>query len=246
MSEDTGSKRMDERTKSLPVRFYKSVAVEAQSDGHVVLLDGRAVNTPLRQKLVLPTLALAEAIAGEWDEQDEQIDPMEMPITKLANTSVDHADSKFQAILDEFVSYAGADMLCYRADTPTGLVERQAANWDPLLTWAARDIGAAFVVTVGIMHQEQPGPALEACRKKAATYDPFRITALQTLTALTGSAVLSLAMLEREVDADAAWRAANVDEDWQIELWGRDEEAERQRASRYREFEAADRFIGFL
>ncbi|MGI9386235.1 MAG: ATP12 family protein, partial [Methyloligellaceae bacterium] len=149
-------------------------------------------------------------------------------------------------IVEEFVSYSGSDLVCYRADTPEGLVARQEAYWDPLLTWAARELGAGFVVTQGIIHQAQSDAVLSAVRTWAGRHDRFAMTALQGLTALTGSAVIAMALSDGQVSGEDAWTAANVDEDWQIELWGRDEEAERVRAVRHRDFEAGVEFLRLL
>ena len=236
----------DQWKKELPKRFYKDVQVANEGEGFSIQLDGRAVRTPLKNTLAVPTSALADAIAGEWTAQDEHIVPSTMPITKLANTSIDHSHSKAEAIVDEFVGFAGSDLLCYRAEAPQGLVERQQAHWDPVLTWAREHAGSALIVTTGVIHRSQPETALASLRRQAAAYDPFRLTALQTLTALTGSAVLALALAQEGLAAEPAWTAANVDEDWQIERWGWAAEAERQRASRRAEFDAAVRLLELL
>ena len=233
----------DQWSKELPKRFYKEVQVVPEGAGHAIHLDGRPVRTPLKNALTVPAKLLAEAIAEEWGAQDEHIVPATMPITKIANTTIDHSVTKRDGIIDEFVSFAGSDLLCYRADTPQGLVERQQAHWDPLLRWAKEYAGADLLVTAGVIHQAQPEEALASLRNQAAGLDAFRLTALQTLTALTGSAVVSLAIAEGAIAGEAAWTAVNVDEDWQIELWGWDAEAERQRASRRAEFNAAVRFL---
>lgn len=230
----------------LPKRFYETVTVGQSDEGHGILLDGRAVRTPLKNALIVPTPGLASAIADEWSAQEEHIVPASMPVSKLAHTSIDHAAPKSAAIVDEFVSYAGSDLVCYRADTPEKLAARQCEHWDPVLAWAESELNAALVVTVGVIHQAQPEAALDALRAHVAPLDPFRLTGLQTLTALTGSALLALALAEDQMKPDAVWAAANVDEDWQIELWGHDAEAERQRASRRVEFTAAAQFLRFL
>ena len=235
-----------EWTRQTPKRFYKTVGVEPDGEGFRIQLDERPIRTPLKNLLSLPTRSLADAIAQEWSDQEEHIAPNTMPISKLAHTSIDHASAKAAAIVDEFVSYAGSDMVCYRADAPDALVERQGAHWDPVLEWAKRDLGAQFVLVEGVIHHEQPAEALQVMRRKAADCDPFRLTGVQTLTALTGSALLALALSDGVLEAEAAWLAAHVDEDFQIELWGRDEEAEARRASRRDEFDAAVRFLRLL
>lgn len=236
----------DQWSKELLKRFYEDVRIEREEAGHAIHLDGRPVRTPLKNTLTVPARPLAEAIAEEWSAQGEHIVPATMPITKIANTSIDHSVSKREGIIDEFVSFAGSDLLCYRADAPQGLVERQRAHWDPLLGWVKEYAGADLLVTAGVIHQSQPEEALASLRQQAAALDAFRLTALQTLTALTGSAVVSLAIAEGAIGGEAAWTAVNVDEDWQIELWGWDAEAERQRASRRVEFDAAVRFLGLM
>jgi chaperone required for assembly of F1-ATPase len=236
----------DEWTRDLPKRFYGQVDIAEEGAGHTILLDGRTVRTPLKRALVVPTIALAEALAAEWDVQGEHIDTASMPVSKLANTSIDHAGDKTEAIVEEFVSYAGSDLVCYRAEAPEGLVQRQAQHWDPVLDWSAAAVGVRLRVTEGVVHVRQPDEALDVLRAHVAPYDRFRLTGLQTLTALTGSALLALSLAEDALAPDVAWSAANVDEDWQIELWGWDAEAERQRSSRHREFEAAGRFLRLL
>lgn len=238
--------KRDEWTETYPKRFYDKVSVTGEGGGHGILLDERPVRTPLKRPLVLPSADLARAIAEEWESQDERIVSARMPITKLANTSIDHAASKRVEIIDEFVTYAGSDLLCYRAEAPDGLTQRQAALWDPPLAWAGAHVGRGFVVTAGIVHQAQPDETLLGVRRCAEACDPFRLTGLLTLAALTGSAVLALALSESAIGRAEAWAAANVDEDWQAEQWGWDAEAERRREARACEFEAAVAFLELL
>lgn len=235
-----------EWSKRVPKRFYETVSVSSTDDGFGILLDERPVRTPLRNVLALPSRSLADAIVEEWSAQEEHVIPSTMPVSKLAHTSIDHVSAKAAAVVDEFVSYAGSDMVCYRADAPEALVERQGVHWDPVLAWAKQDLGAQFIAVEGVIHHEQPPETLAAVRRRAETFDAFRLTGVQTLTALTGSALLALALSDGALDADTAWRAAHVDEDFQIELWGRDVEAEQRRASRQDEFEVAVRFLKLL
>ena len=181
-------------TGTRPKRFYKDVTVADADGGYGVLLDGRPIKTPLKQTFAVPTEDLAKAVAGEWQAQDEHVVAASMPLLRLANTAIDQAEDKLGAIVEEFTSYAGSDLLCYRADTPDGLVARQETHWDPLLTWAARELGAGFVVTQGIIHQSQPDAVLSAVAAWAGRRDRFAMTALQGLTALTGSAVIAMAL----------------------------------------------------
>lgn len=243
MSKQDGSPPAGQWTGGHPKRFYETVEVRPEAGGHGIFLDGRPVKTPLKQPLVLPTHALADAVAAEWQAQEERIIAASMPLTKLANTSIDHGHAAFRALVDEFISYAGADLLCYRAEAPEGLVERQEALWDPLLIWVAQSFGARFVVATGIVHEEQPEQSLKALRAHVEAYDHFRLTVLQAVAALTGSAVIALALAERHISVLEASTAADVDEDWQIELWGKDDEAESRRAIRRAELDAHDRFM---
>ena len=164
-------------TGSRPKRFYTDVSVVDAESGFGVLLDARPIKTPLKQSFVVPTHGLADAVADEWRAQEDYVIASTMPLLKLANTAIDQAEDKLPEIVEEFVSYSGSDLLCYRADTPEGLVARQEANWDPLLTWAARELGAGFVVTQGIIHQAQPDAVLAAVKTWAGKHDRFAMTA---------------------------------------------------------------------
>ena len=224
----------------LPKRFYKEVSTDNVEEGHRILLDGRPVRTPGKKLLAVPTQPIATRLVAEWDGQGEEIDPAKMPVTRLVNTAVDGVAENFDAVFDEIVRFAGTDMLCYRADSPAGLVERQREGWDPILRWAADNRGARFILIEGVMHQEQPAPAIEAFSEALSSFrDPLALACLHTVTTLTGSALLALALAEGVIDADRAWALAHVDEDWQIEQWGTDEEAFRRRELRRAEMDVA-------
>lgn len=224
----------------LPKRFYKAVSTDEVEEGHRILLDGRPVRTPGKKLLAVPARPIADRLVAEWDGQGEEIDPAKMPVTRLVNTAVDGVAANFDAVFDEIVRFAGTDMLCYRADSPAGLVERQREGWDPVIRWAADARGARFILVEGVMHQEQPAPAIEAFSKALAAFrDPLALACLHTVTTLTGSALLALALAEGVIDADRAWTLAHVDEDWQIEHWGTDEEAFHRRALRRAEMDVA-------
>jgi chaperone required for assembly of F1-ATPase len=169
-----------------------------------------------------------------------------MVLTKLANTAIDRVAGRADAVAGDIVAYSGCDLLCYRADGPERLVARQAAAWDPVLAWAARRLDSHFVCVTGIVHHPQPDSALHPLARNMERQDPWRLAALHTITTLTGSAILALALLEGALSADAAWTAAHVDEDWQIEQWGSDTEAEARRAARRREFDCAVRLLDLL
>ncbi|MEW6642921.1 MAG: ATP12 family protein [Pseudomonadota bacterium] len=219
-------------------RFYQSVGVAATADGHAVVLDGRTIRTPAKQPLVAPSEAIAAAIAAEWDAQQDTIDPASMPLTRLANSVIDGVAPRMAEVADDIVKYLGTDGLFYRADHPQALVARQAEHWDPVLFWAADSLGAHFILAEGVMHVRQPDAAIAAARA-ALPQDAWRLGALHVVTTLTGSALLALALLHGRLDADAAWTAAHVDEDWNIAQWGADDEVTSRRAARLADFEAA-------
>lgn len=231
---------------SLPKRFYERVDVEDRDGGFALLLDGKPVRTPGKAALSLPTRALAEAIAEEWRTQKERIDPATMKLTKLANSAIDGVAGRGQAVIDDILAYAGSDLLCYRADGPHGLIEAQRAHWDPVLAWAKSTLGAPFVLAEGVVHVAQPRASLDRLRERLDGRDPFSLAALHVMTALTGSALLALAVALGQMTAEEAWTAAHVDEDWQIARWGEDAEASARRAARHRDFAAAARMLALL
>jgi chaperone required for assembly of F1-ATPase len=220
-------------------RFYSRAHVgEAEGGGFPLLLDGKPVKTPARRLLAAPTKALAEKIAEEWNAQAELIDPGRMPLTRLANAVIDAVAGAPKPVADDVAQYLGADLLCYRAEAPPGLVERQTQHWDPVLEWAQRSLGARLELAQGITHVAQPSEALAAVRAKIPT-DPWRLGALSAITTLTGSGLLALALERGALEPDAAWAAAHVDEDWQMSQWGSDQAALERRAYRYAEMQAA-------
>jgi chaperone required for assembly of F1-ATPase len=192
---------------------------------------------------MLPTPALAEAVAAEWQAQGDRIRPATMPLTRLANTAIDRVGPERARILAEMVSYAGSDLVCYRAAAPPALVARQARHWDAVVEWAQAALDVHFLVAVGVVHRKQPARALEAMATAFAALGDFEIAALHNIMTLTGSALLALMLARRAIAPDAAWHAAHVDEDFQIEQWGEDEEATQRRAARHKEFLACCRFL---
>lgn len=231
---------------SLPKRFYERVDVEDRDGGFALLLDGKPVRTPGKAALSLPTRALAEAIAEEWRTQKERIDPATMKLTKLANSAIDGVAGRGEAVIGDILAYAGSDLLCYRADGPHGLIEAQRAHWDPVLAWAKSTLGAPFVLAEGVVHVAQPRASLDRLKERLDDRDPFSLAALHVMTALTGSALLALAVALGQMTAEEAWTAAHVDEDWQIARWGEDAEASARRAARHRDFAAAARTLTLL
>jgi chaperone required for assembly of F1-ATPase len=227
----------------LPRRFYQQASVEEAEDGFRVVLDGRPVRTPARGFLIAPSRALAEAIAAEWDAQGETIDPATMPLTRLANSIIDGVAAALGPVAADVEKYLNSDLLFYRAEGPQRLVERQARLWDPVLAWAREVLGARFILAQGVVHAAQPEDAIAAARA-AIPGDPWRLGAVHVITTLTGSALLALALLGGQLTADDAWTAAHVDEDWNMEQWGRDEIALARRTARRAEYDAAATVLG--
>jgi chaperone required for assembly of F1-ATPase len=231
---------------SHPKRFYDQVAIEDEGHGVALLLDGKTVRTPGKAPFLLPTTALAEAIAEEWRGQGERIDPQTMPLTRLANSVIDVMKGNEVAVLDDFLRYAGSDLLCYRAEGPKGLVALQSKHWDPILAFAKHDLGAKMRLSEGVMHVEQPQASLDALKERLQGFEPWSLAALHVMTGLSGSALLALAVAFGRLTPEKAWEAAHVDEDWQIAQWGEDEEAKQRRANRHRDFSAAARMLSLL
>lgn len=221
-------------------RFYKDVTVTADLG---IALDGRPVKTPMKAPLRLPTRALAEAVAAEWAEQGEEIKPATMTLTKLANTAIDRVGQHRDAILQEVLDYANSDLVCYRTDRPPDLVARHVKAWDPIVDWARTDLDAPFEVTDGILHRPQPEAALAAFGGAVAGLSDFELAAFHSIMTLTGSALVAMMLARRAIVPEAAWIAAHVDEDYQIEHWGQDAEAQARRAARSGEFMACCRFL---
>lgn len=232
--------------KPLPKRFYKDASAGAGTAGFPVLLDGRGAKTPRGKPLALPASALAQAVAAEWQAQIGVINPALMPLTRLANTALDGVTGREADVRADIVKYAGSDLLCYRAETPDALARRQAGLWDPVLAWAKDHVGSGFQTGRGLMPVNQPPGLALAFAQALEPLDAFRLTSLHVMTTLTGSAVLALAVLDGKLTTEAAWTAAHVDEDWQIERWGPDGEAETRRARRWIEMTAAARMLDLL
>jgi chaperone required for assembly of F1-ATPase len=235
----------DSLTKPLARRFYKEASAGAASPFQI-LLDGRAVKTPKKRGLAVPAKALADAIADEWQAQQEFIDPSRMPLTRFANTAIDAVGETLNAVAADIVAYAGSDLVCYRAEAPEELVVRQSRDWNPIVAWADTMLHAKFKVVPGVVHVRQSPEALDAVAKALIPHDAFRLTGLHVLTTLTGSALLALAVAGGSLSADAAWGAAYVDEDYQISVWGEDTEAAARRHGRRAEFDAACRWLKLL
>ncbi len=222
-------------------RFWKTVAVSPQGE---IALDGRPVRTPGRLPLVVPYPELAEAIAQEWRDVGETVDPRAMPLTGLANAAIERVAADPAGFAGGLAVYGGSDLLCYRGEAP--LAERQAAAWNPVLDWARNRFDVTFVVTDGVMPVEQPPRTLARLREAVVALSPWALAPLSPIVGLTGSLLLGLALIERALDADTAWTAAHVDEDWQAEQWGEDALAAETRAVRAAEYRAAVRFLDLI
>jgi chaperone required for assembly of F1-ATPase len=227
-------------------RFWKDVAVERETGGWAVRLDGRPVKTPARAPLSAPTQALAEAIAEEWRSVSETIDPRALPLTGLANAAIDRVAPERHAFAEGLARYAEADLTCYRADGPRELVARQEQLWDPLLSWARRRYDVDFVTTSGLRHVAQPQATVERLSHAVAALDSFRLSGLSPLVTVGGSLVAALAVLENAITTEEAWEAVSVDERWQLEQWGADAEAEAALGNRRHDFLTAARFLELL
>jgi chaperone required for assembly of F1-ATPase len=230
---------------TLRKRFYQSAGVKEEGGAFHVVLDDRAVRTPVRKPLAAPTHALAEALASEWEAQTDVIDPARMPLTRLANSIIDGVAGQEDAVAEDIFKYLGSDLLFYRADGPESLIERQAESWDPLIAWARDSLGARFILAQGIVHVAQPDEAIAAARAVMPA-DPWRLGAAHSVTTLTGSALLALALASGAVAPEAVWRAAHVDEDHNMQTWGRDEQAMARREFRAKEFDAAALILKLL
>jgi chaperone required for assembly of F1-ATPase len=224
-------------------RFWTSVTVTPQATGFGLALDGRPVKTPAQAPLLLPTQALAEALAAEWQAVAETINPAAMPFTGLANAAQDLIAPNTAAHAQRLAAYAAHDLLCYRADAPTPLIQRQSQRWNPVLDWAEHTHGWRFAVTAGLMPVDQPAETRAAVAAALAARPAAALAAHAQLIPLSGSALLALALDEGHLTADAAWAAADLDDAFQAEHWGADEEALAMRDHRRQAFHAAARFL---
>jgi chaperone required for assembly of F1-ATPase len=224
-------------------RFWKDVTIDAALG---VRLDDRPVRTPGRALLLLPNMALAGAVAEEWRQVTEDIDPRAMPLTGLTNAAIDRIAPDTAGFAAGLAAYGESDLLCYRADGPPDLVARQAALWDPPLDWARERYDVHFEIVTGVIHRPQPDATIERLGAAIAARPAFELAPLSPIVTITGSLVLALALAERAMEAAAVWAAANLDEDWQAEQWGEDDLAVKARETRRRDFDAAARFLSLV
>ncbi|KUJ85219.1 ATPase [Ruegeria marisrubri] len=225
-----------------PKRFWKDSTVVQVDDGFTVELDGRGVKTPAKAQLVVPTRAMAEAIAQEWDAQEKEVDPTTMPHTRSANAAIDKVRHQHAEVADMLAAYGDSDLLCYRAEHPESLVARQSEQWDPALDWAAETLGVRLVPVSGVVHRPQPDEALDRLRRRVHDLSEFRLAAFHDLVSLSGSLVLGFAAAHGWREPDEIWRISRLDELWQEEQWGTDEEAQAQAEVKRQAFLHAKRF----
>jgi chaperone required for assembly of F1-ATPase len=227
-------------------RFHKQAGVAASDVGFAVQLDGRGVKTPAGRKLQVPSEKLAQAIAAEWDAQEAEIKPYTMPLTQLASTALDRVGPERAVIVDQMVAYAVTDLLCYRAESPSDLVALQTRVWQPLLDWSKAHLDAGLLVTTGVIAIGQPAEALAALRARLDGYDVWRLTVAQAACSASGSLVLALALTEGRLTGEECFTASNLDEAYQVALWGDDYEAADRRAELQRDIQAAADLLSLL
>ena len=211
-------------------RFWTDAEAVPVDGGHTVQLDGKPVKTPAKAPLVVPTRALAEAVAREWDAQDDKVDPSTMPMTRSANAAIDKVATRHAEVADTVADFGRTDLLCYRAPAPQALIDRQDAVWNPYLDWARDELGAPLVTVTGVMPAEQPEASLQALRARVHAMGAFELTAFHDLVALSGSLILGFAAARGLRPVVTIWEASRLDHLWQAEQWGEDADAARDAA----------------
>lgn len=224
-------------------RFWKAADTRPQGDGWEVLLDGKPLRTPGKKPLILPSQALAGAIADEWNAQADVIDPNAMPLTRAANSAIEKVTPQLHDVASMLAEYGGTDLLSYRAESPEDLLRAQAEGWDPLIDWAATELRAPLRITHGVVPIEQDPAVLLKLQAEIALLDPYALTALHDLVMLPGSLILGLAVLRGRIDAETAWRLSRIDEEFQVSRWGRDDEADQAAEARLIAMRNSERFL---
>lgn len=227
-------------------RFWKTVTLEQGTYGHGIRLDGRALRTPKKAELYLPTKRLADAVVAEWEAVEESIDPLKMPMTGFANAAIDHVAAERTGFAASIATYAESDAFCYRGDEGEALAARQEDVWGPWLAWATRRYDVGFTIVHSVIHQPQPPATLAALKAAVEARGTFELAAMAKLAHLSGSLVAVLAIVEQAGSATELWQACCLDELWQEELWGSDHWAQKNRSDREAEFLAAARFLELL
>ena len=224
-------------------RVWKAATAEPCDGGYTVRLDGRGVRTPAKNPLVVPNMKIADRIAAEWAAQEGEVRPLTMPFTRSANAAIDKVAPQRHEVAEILAAYGDSDLICYRAEAPGELVDRQNRAWDPLLDWSAEVLNAPLQKHVGVTHVPQPAASLAGLARHVHAQPPFRLTALHDLVALSGSLVIGLAVALNRLDSGPAWAASRLDEAWQIENWGEDDEAARFAAEKELAFRHAAEFF---
>jgi chaperone required for assembly of F1-ATPase len=223
-------------------RFWKETKAAETEGGFTVLLDGRSVKTPAKTPLVVPTMAMAQAIAAEWEAQEGEVQPLTMPVMRGANAALDKVSTQFDEVAAMLAEYGATDLLCYRAESPKELIQRQAEAWDPILDWAAEALGARLTSAQGVMFVSQDPAALETLHKLVSEMTPFELAAFHDLVGISGSLVLGFAAIHDHLPIEQIWDLSRLDENWQAEQWGVDDEAAEQAEAKREEFIRAMRF----
>ncbi len=229
--------------KKLMRRFYKDAGIKKAEDGFLIQLDGKTIKTPVKNQLIVQTEPLALAIAEEWEEQKDHIDPESMLLTKLANTAIDRVDGREETIIQEIAAYISSDLLCYRSENPQELFKQQCEAWDPVLAMFDDQFEIKLETVSGIIHVTQPERSIDNAKEHLEAFDIYELSALHNMTSMLGSAVLAIAHAKELMDLENLWKLAHIDEDWQISHWGHDEEAMARRSARYREMRTTSKFI---
>ena len=227
-------------------RFWKEATIVEVDAGYTVHLDGRPVKTPAKAPLVMPTFGFAQGVADEWKLQSETVDPNTMPLTRLANAAIDKVSIQFDEVASMLSEYGGSDLLCYRAQEPLELVQRQADAWDPLLKWAEDELSAPLIPVHGVMFQSQPTDSLKQLQSLVMKHSAFELSAFHDLVCMSGSLILAFAVTRAHLNAAAAWNLSRLDEEWQIEQWGDDEDAAKLAAIKQEQFECAAAMFDLL
>lgn len=227
-------------------RFYQQARILSSGPGYGVALDGKPVKTPGKRDLIVPSSALAGAIAAEWNTQEGELRPAEMALTQLANTAIDRVGPQRGLIVQQIADYAGTDLVCYRATRPPELTARQQAVWQPLVDWAVMRFDAPLETTAGVIPIAQSPASLNAFAAAVAEHDDYALAALHLATAAAGSLVIALALAEARLDAEQAFAASQLDESFQIEAWGEDTEQSRRRQALAGDIAAAANFLTLL
>jgi chaperone required for assembly of F1-ATPase len=231
-------------TTALPRRFYTTATVA--DDGAGVMLDARRLKTPRGAAFAAPTRALAKAIAAEWAAQGEFIAPSRMPLTQLSFTAIDHTPGRRDELIAYIAKFGETDLVCHRAEAPAPLVARQSTMWDPIVVWAAHDLGVVLPVVTGVVAAAVPAECTETLSAQAGALDDFHLTALAQAAGLAGSALIAFALIRQRIDAETAFAIAALDDLWSQEQWGQDAEAQDRLDSHRAEFENIARFIAAL